>query len=105
MKEGTNMQDRFYNLPDLPDYLNELRKTENASMTKAALDDALREWMSSKEGTSVLTCKDCNTYSTTGIQDGYGWCKKFCFGPENSFFCLMAAPWEQETEADSEKTT
>ena len=99
------MEDRYFNLPDLLDYLNELRKTENAPLTKAGLNSVLREWMSGKEGISVLTCRDCNTYSTTGIADGYGWCKKFCFGPENSFFYLMAAPWEQETETGSEQTT
>lgn len=96
------MSDLYFDLNDLLKYLNERQNQGDEPLTKAVLDDAVHEWMNRMGGIRITRCRDCNTCSTVGIQDGFGWCKKFCFGPENDFFCLMAAPWEAETEDESE---
>lgn len=97
------MPDLYYDLSELQKILTEMSTPEGTPLTKSALNEAVLTWMQEKEAIPVLKCRDCNTYSTTGVQDGYGWCKKFCFGPEYDFFCLLAAPWEQESEPDSDK--
>ena len=97
MKEEKDMFDRYFDLTVLLDFLNKIHgQTQDVPITKVSLNEAVLKWMNTADGVSILQCKDCNTYSTAGIQDKYGWCKKFCFGPENTFFCLMAAPWEED---------
>ena len=42
------------------------------------------------KGLNIVHCKDCDTFNRQGVADGYGWCKKFCFGPNENYFCKWA---------------
>ena len=81
-------------------YLNGLR--DSAPGTKADLLTAVKEYLSKAETLQIVRCRNCNTFSTQGVAEGYGWCKKFCFGPEKDFYCYMGAPWDED-EADPDE--
>lgn len=75
---------------------------DSAPRTKADLVAAVSEYMSGAQVQEIVRCRNCNTFSTKGVADGYGWCKKFCFGPELDFYCYMGAPWENEETTTTE---
>ncbi|MBQ8092565.1 MAG: hypothetical protein IJ242_03200 [Clostridia bacterium] len=79
-------------------YLESIRANGNPLPGKDTLRENIKEYLIKADKLEIIHCRDCNTFSTRGVAQGYGWCKKFCFGPEENFYCFMGAPWENEAE-------
>jgi hypothetical protein len=48
------------------------------------------------DAVSVVQCKDCKHYNTTGCSKGFGWCENIDRGVSDNFYCANGAKMEDK---------
>ena len=67
------------------------------------LKEKVEQYIDAADKKQVIRCKECAAFHVMAIQDGYGWCRKLCFGPEENFFCMLGEPIEHADESEIQK--
>ena len=49
------------------------------------------------DAVSVVRCKECKNYNTTGCSKGFGWCESMDRGVSDDFYCANGAKMDGDT--------